>query len=54
MRSYILTNLERDHLEKYLKDKQTSDDLYVLLNRIKKNYDRIKSDYQLINQILIK
>jgi len=54
MRAYILTELERQHLLKYLESSEISDDFYVLLNRINKNYDRLNEDFSLIERVIEK
>ena len=54
MRSYILTELERQHLLRYLESLEASDDFYVLLNRINKNYDKLNEDMKLIKMVLKK
>ena len=52
MRGYILTELERQYLQRYLESIEISDDFYVLLNRINKNYDRLKEDMGIIERVL--
>ena len=52
MRGYILTELERQHLQRYLESLEISDDFYVLLNRINKNCDRLKEDMEIIERVL--
>ena len=54
MRAYILTEIERTHLTTYLKNSETSDDFYVLLNRINKYYNRLLDDINLIQMVLKK
>ena len=54
MRSYILTELERNHLQKYIETSKISDDFYVLLNRIRKNYIVLSNDMELIEMVIKK
>jgi len=49
-----LTKLEREHILKYFEKSETSDDLYVLLNRIRKNYGVLSEDMKLIEMVLKK
>ena len=54
MRSYILTELECQHILNFLEKSETSDDFYVLLNRIRKNYNRLSEEMKLIEMVLEK
>ena len=54
MRAYIFTTLERQHIRKYLETSEISDDLYVLLNRVKNNYNFLSDDMKLIEMVLTK
>lgn len=51
MKSYILTEHERDVLHKFLKNKTKSVEVRVLLHRIRKNYERLKEDFELISKL---
>ena len=48
----IKTQLKREFLLNYLEKSETSDDLYVLLNRIRKNYSVLSEDMKLIEMVL--
>ena len=51
MRQYILTNREREEIQKYLKDKKVTDLISVLRVRAKKYLERLKEDIHLLEQV---
>jgi len=54
LKSYILTKNERIIIENYLTNLEYTNNLHVLIHRIRKSYDRLSEDIKLINLILEK
>jgi hypothetical protein len=50
MREYILTEKEREVLKDYLENGVKGNHYYVLLHRLKKNYESLKRDFDLIDR----
>ena len=54
MREYILTEKERREIEKYLKDGQATNLIYVLRSRGLKALERLKEDVNLLERVIAK
>lgn len=54
VRSYILTERERQIAERYLKTGEKLETLTELLFHLKRNYPNLKSDMELIKELLKK
>jgi hypothetical protein len=54
MRQYVFTDVERKILETYLKKDIKLQDFRILMFRIKKNHEQLKSDMKLIDAVLQK
>lgn len=52
MRQYLLTDREREEIERYLEDKKVTDLISVLRVRAKKYLIRLKEDVNLLEEIL--
>jgi hypothetical protein len=52
MRAYILTKNERTIIENYLTNLEYTNDLHVLIHRIKNSYVRLSEDIKLIHSVL--